>query len=74
MSRVSPSAVFLPMPSDVSFAEAMSRLRMWFDNKKIQPTTFRLKHGEATGFEIGFQNESEASTFDAGFDWCLPPA
>jgi hypothetical protein len=74
MSRVSPSAVFLPMPSEVTFAEAMSRLRMWFDHKKIQPRDFRLAGGAATGFEIQFQNEREASAFDAGFDWRLPPA
>lgn len=33
----------------------------------MQPTGFRLRDGEATGFEISFQNASEASAFDAVF-------
>jgi hypothetical protein len=74
MSRVSPSAVFIPKPSKVSFAEAMVRLRLWFDHKKIQPTGFRLRPGDETGFEISFQSTEEASAFDAGFAWSAPPA
>jgi hypothetical protein len=74
MSRVSSCAVFLPKPSQVSFAEAMSRLRMWFDHKKIQPTGFRLRPGDETGFEISFQNEGHASAFHADFAWDRPPA
>lgn len=75
MPRVSSCAVFLSKPSDISFAEAMSRLRMWFDNKKIQPSTFRLRPaGEETGFEISFQHAHEAAAFDVGFGWHQPPA
>jgi len=47
---------------------------MWFDHKKIQPTGFRLRPGEETGFEISFQNEGDASAFDADFAWHRPPA
>lgn len=46
---------------------------MWFDHKKIQPVGFRFLPAE-TGFEISFQSEVDATTFDAGFGWHVPPA
>lgn len=73
MSRADRCAVFLTKPSEVSFAEAMSRLRMWFDHKKIQPTGFRLQPGDETGFEISFQSEGDASAFGTSFGWHVPP-
>jgi outer membrane lipoprotein-sorting protein len=75
MSRVSPRAVFISKPAEVSFAEAMSRLRMWLDNRKVQPTSFRLTTaGQEHGFEISFEHAHEAAVFDASFAWHLPPA
>ena len=73
MSRVSPCAVFIPKPAEVSFAEAMSRLRMWLDNKKVQTSGFRLRQTAEEGFEISFQSEHDAAAFDADFAWHLPP-
>jgi hypothetical protein len=61
--------VFLLKPSKISFAESMSQLRTWFDHKKIQPTWFRLREGEQTGFEISFQSDADASAFDTEFAW-----
>jgi hypothetical protein len=72
MSRMGPCAIFLPQPSDVSFAEAMSRLRLWFDHKKIQPTAFQLIRGDEVGFEIRFRSEGDTSAFDVGFAWHVP--
>ena len=66
-------AVFISKPSEISFAEAMSRLRMWLDNKKIQPTAFRVSTDKEIGFEIGFNDDNEATIFNAGFEWRLPP-
>ena len=74
MPRVSPNAVFIEKPAEVSFAEAMSRLRMWLDNKKVQPSGFRFRPTEQEGFEISFQSEHDAAAFDADFAWHLPPA
>jgi hypothetical protein len=69
---MSSSDIDLPIPSEVSFVEAMKRLRMWFDSKKIQPRTFRLKDDGAV-FAISFETEADASIFNAGFEWSLPP-
>jgi len=67
-----PCAIFLPKPSEVSFAEAMSRLRLWFDHKKIQPTAFHLHRGDKVGFQISFRSETDATAFDVGFAWHVP--
>ena len=67
-----PCAIFLPKPSEISFSEAMSRLRLWLDHEKIQPTAFRLRPGDEVGFEISFRSEGDTSAFDAGFGWHVP--
>jgi hypothetical protein len=60
--------VFVPKPSDVTYADAMGRLRMWLDYKKVQPVGFRITAGGEVGFEISFSSERDAQAFEL-FDW-----
>jgi len=56
--------LFLPKPDEVSYSEAMRRLRVWLDCRKIQPSGFERA---PNGFELAFQGERDAATFDMGF-------
>jgi hypothetical protein len=64
--------VFITKPVGLSYGEAMNRLRMWLDNRKIQPASFRLPDDARIGFEIGFLNDRDAAALD-DFDWAKPP-
>ena len=53
--------------------EAMNRLRMWLDARKLQTVTFRLPEDGRIGFEIGFANDYVAASAFDGFDWSRAP-
>ena len=59
---------FVPKPFGLSYAEAMTQLRMWLDARKVQPADFRITADGKIGFEIGFLSEHDAQTFDL-FEW-----
>lgn len=48
------TTVFVVKPFDMSYADAMRGLRMWFDYKKIQPNGFKIGTDGRIGFEIVF--------------------
>lgn len=59
-----PLTVFVPKPSSLSFGEAMSRVRIWLDHRKIHPSGFRLAANfDRIGLEISFRNETEVTAF-----------
>jgi hypothetical protein len=66
--------VFLPKPEYVSYGEAMSRVRMWLDYRKIQTSSFKLAPSGRSGFEITFQSAEAASCFRSEFTWPPPQA
>jgi hypothetical protein len=62
------TTVFIPKPLGMTYAEAMSRLRLWLDYQKVQPVSFRITAGGRIGFEIRFATDHDAEAF-ALFDW-----
>jgi hypothetical protein len=60
-----PRVVSIRMPLDQSFAEAMRRIRDWFDQNKVQPDLFRQTGIDR--FEVKFASETEAHLFDEAF-------
>ena len=65
--------VFVPKPQHISLGEAMSRVRMWLDYRKVQTSAFKLASADGrSGFEITFQNEDGASRFRNEFTWPPP--
>jgi hypothetical protein len=64
-----PRVVKVPKPVDHSFAEAMSRMDDWFDQRQIQPVLLRKVAYEAgiDGFEVMFNTETEAQLFHEAF-------
>jgi hypothetical protein len=61
-------SAFVPIPPHLSISEALSRLRTWFDNRKMQPVSFKLVADGRLGFDIGFSSETDAAVF-VTFDW-----
>ena len=61
-------STFVPKPSGLGYAEAMSQLRMWLDTRKVQPADFKITAGGRIGFEIGFSSERDAQLFEL-FEW-----
>lgn len=72
MALASPHTVFLEKPQHLSYGEAMSRVRMWLDTKKIEHSAFKLAPLGRVGFEIGFRTEHDAALFQDGFNWPPP--
>lgn len=62
------NTIFVPKPSNMTYADAMSRLRMWLDHKKVQPAGFKITAGGHVGFEISFSSERDAQALEL-FDW-----
>jgi hypothetical protein len=60
--------VFKEKPFDLSYAEAMNRLRVWLDRNKITAHAFKITAGDNTGFELTFTSEKDAAAFEA-FEW-----
>ena len=58
-----PTMVFVAKPFEITYADAMRRLRTWLDHKKIQPATFKIATEARGGFEITFLTEQEALAF-----------
>ena len=69
---MSPSAprltVFKAKPFEMSYSDAMSRLRMWLDFNKIQPCGFKITAAGKIGFELTFSSQLDATAFGA-FEW-----
>jgi outer membrane lipoprotein-sorting protein len=66
------STVFVSKPEHISYAEAMSRMRMWLDFRKIETSSFKLAPEGREGLEITFGTNSHAVLFQSEFTW--PPA
>jgi hypothetical protein len=67
--------VFLPKPEHISYGEAMSRVRMWLDSRKVQTSAFKLASPAGrSGFEISFVSADDASRFRSEFTWPPPQA
>jgi hypothetical protein len=71
---VATTTVFVSKPQHISYGEAMSRLRMWLDYRKIQTSAFKLAPAERSGFELTFQTDDDASCFRKEFTWPPPQA
>jgi len=71
---VATTTVFLPKPEHITYGEAMSRVRMWLDYRKVQTSTFKLAPDGRAGFEITFQSQEGASRFTNEFTWPPPQA
>ena len=65
---IAPTSVFLAKPFEISYADAMSGLRVWLDHKKIRPAAFKVTSDGKIGFEITFLTEQEALAFRR-FKW-----
>jgi hypothetical protein len=69
MARKSgPYIVFLPKPLSMPYKEAMSRLRMWLDHKKLEAASFKITTDGRIGFEVSFLSERDAEEFQF-FGW-----
>jgi hypothetical protein len=66
--------VFLSKPEQISYGEAMSRVRMWLDSRKVQTSVFKLAPDGRMGFELTFQSEDDATRFRSEFNWPPPQA
>jgi hypothetical protein len=64
------TTVFVPKPPEISLGEAMNRLRLWFDSKKMQPYGFKIATDDRPGFEIMFSSEQAAAQLE-NFVWSL---
>jgi hypothetical protein len=63
-----PYAVFVPKPLSIPYKEAMSRLRIWLDHRKLEPTCFTITTDGRIGFEVSFSSERDAAELRL-FDW-----
>jgi hypothetical protein len=53
---------------DMPLAKAMSEIRAWLNNERIEPVEFKTVVGRAgLGFEISFRGEREAERFQQRF-------
>ena len=66
--QIGPRTIFLAKPANLSFGEGMSRMRMWFDTRNIEPSSLKVTADGPIGFEIGFQSKHEADAFEE-FHW-----
>jgi len=71
---VAKSTVIVPKPQYISYGEAMSRLRIWLDSRKLRTSAFRLVTDPGSGFEITFESEEVALRFQSEFSWPPPRA
>jgi hypothetical protein len=60
--------VFVPKPLSMPYREALSRLRIWLDYKKLDATGFQITTDGRIGFEVSFTSERAAGEFRF-FDW-----
>jgi hypothetical protein len=58
-----PYTVFVPKPFNMSYSDAMNRLRQWLDCKKLVSTGFKITTDGRIGFEISFSREHDAAEF-----------
>jgi hypothetical protein len=68
LKTLSACTVFVPKPPHMSYSDAMSRLHLWLDYKKIQLVSFKITTGGRVGFELMFASERDAAEFHL-FDW-----
>jgi hypothetical protein len=64
----SPYIVFVPKRLSMPYREAMSRLRVWLDYKKIEAASVKVTTDGRIGFEVSFVSERDAEEFQY-FDW-----
>jgi hypothetical protein len=64
-------AVFIEKPPGLTYSDAMSRLQLWLDGRKIQPSGFKITAWGRTGFELTFSRERDVAAAEL-FQW--PPA
>jgi hypothetical protein len=60
--------VFIPKPTNLSIAEAMSQILLWLNSQELQPISFKFATDGRLGFDIGFRSEAEAVAAEA-FHW-----
>jgi hypothetical protein len=72
LTLTSPFTVFVSKPEHISYAEAMSRVRMWLDYLKFETNSFKLAPNGREGFEITFRTKSHATRFKSVFTWPPP--
>ena len=65
--------LFVAKPVGIPYGAAMSRLRTWLDQQKMQPIHLKLAPRGRVGFEIGFRNDADATRFESVFDWPQRP-
>ena len=66
--------VVQPKPTrEMPFTETMKDIRIWLDREQIQPAEFKAVVGRTgLGFEISFNDKSEAQRFQERFASLLP--
>jgi hypothetical protein len=60
--------VFVPKPLDLTYGDAMSCLRGWLDDRRMQACGFKITAEGRIGFEISFSQELDATRFET-FTW-----
>lgn len=68
MTLKSPFSVRIERPK-ASLGDAMSEVRAWLDNHKIQPVEFRSEPSVSgvAAFEVKFSREDQARLFEQAF-------
>lgn len=67
MTQKSPLIVRVEIPGK-TLGAAMSEVRRWLDNHKIQPAGFTSEHRpDGVAFDIRFAREQEARLFEQAF-------
>jgi hypothetical protein len=69
--KVAARTVFVPKPLDLTYGDAMSCLRDWLDDRKMQACGFKITAEGQIGFEISFSQELDATRFET-FTWPCP--
>ena len=69
--KVAARTVFLPKPLDLTYGDAMSCLRNWLDDRRMQACGFRITAEGRIDFEISFSQELDATRFET-FTWPRP--
>jgi hypothetical protein len=52
----------------MSYGDAIGRLHVWLDDKKIHPAGFKITADGPIGFELNFAGERDAGEFEL-FSW-----
>jgi hypothetical protein len=66
--RAPACTVFISKPLHMSYGDAIGRLHVWLDDKKIHPAGFKITADGPIGFELNFAGERDAGEFEL-FSW-----